>query len=312
MNDSAMMDILLATYNSARFIDETLDSILRQDNRNWRLLIRDGGSEDNTVDIIQSWQRRYPDKIGIVPSQGRTSARENFSELVSAGTAPYLMFCDHDDVWFSDKISKTFSAMQAAERHYGPDTPVLVFTDMQVVDERLSVLDASYFAYQRLNPGRILLRHLLVQNIPCGCTMMINRKLADCCGRIPSEAVMHDHWLSLLAAAVGRIVYLPETTMKYRQHAQNIYGATRYGLDYLIKRILAGPGAARQRFYQNVRQAKAFEQCYGEIMDLQSRKMLKDFARLDELGWLERRRVLLRHKLFKSGWLRNIMTLLIV
>jgi hypothetical protein len=83
-------------------------------------------------------------------------------------------------------------------------------------------------------------------------------------------------------------------------------------LDYLIKRTLAGPGAARQRFYQNVRQAKAFEQCYGGIMDLRSRETLKDFARLDELGWLSRRRVLLRHKLFKSGCLRNIMTLLIV
>ncbi len=307
-----MIDILLATYNSARFIHETLDSILRQDNQDWRLLIRDGGSEDKTVDIIQSWQRRYPDKIQIVSSDGRTCARENFSALLSAGTAPYLMFCDHDDVWFSDKISKTFSAMQAAERQYGPDMPVLVFTDMQVADERLSVLDASYFAYQHLDPGRILLRHLLVQNIPCGCTMMINRKQADCCGRIPPEAVMHDHWLSLLAATAGRIVYLPETTMKYRQHAQNIYGATRYGLDYLIKRTLAGPGAARQRFYQNVRQAKAFEQHYKGVMDSPSLEILRDFARLDELGWLSRRRVLLRHKLFKSGCLRNIITLLIV
>lgn len=307
-----MMDILLATYNSARFIHETLDSILLQDNRDWRLVIRDGGSEDTTPDIIQSWQCRYPDKILIVPSQGRISACENFSALLSASQAPYMMFCDHDDVWFSDKISKTFSAMQAAERQYGPDMPVLVFTDMQVADERLSVLDASYFAYQYLNPGRILLRHLLVQNIPCGCTMMINRKLADCCGRIPSEAVMHDHWLSLLAAAAGRIVYLPETTMKYRQHAKNIYGATRYGMDYLIKRTLAGPGVARERFYQNVRQAKAFEQRYGCLLDLKSREMIEDFARLDELGWLARRRVLLRHKLFKSRWLRNIITLLIV
>jgi len=307
-----MIDILLATYHSARFIHETLDSILRQDNQDWRLLIRDGGSEDTTLNILQSWQGRYPDKIQIVPSQGQTPACENFSALLSASTSPYIMFCDHDDVWFSNKISKTFSAMQAAEQHYGPDMPVLVFTDMQVVDERLSVLDASYFAYQHLNPGRILLRHLLVQNIPCGCTMMINRKLAEYCGRIPSEAVMHDHWLSLLAAATGRIVYLPETTMKYRQHAQNFYGATRYGIDYLIKRTLAGPGVARQRFYQNVKQAKAFEQCFEGILDSRDREILKDFARLDELGWIERRRVLFRHKLFKSGWLRNIITLLIV
>lgn len=307
-----MIDILLATYNSARFIHETLDSILRQEYQDWRLVIRDGGSEDKTLDIIQSWQRRYPEKIIIMPSQGRSCACENFSALLSASTAPYMMFCDHDDVWFSDKISKTFSAMQAAERQYGPDMAVLVFTDMQVADERLSVLAASYFAYQHLNPDRLLLRHLLVQNIPCGCTMMINRKLADCCGRIPSEAVMHDHWLSLLAAAVGRIVYLPESTMKYRQHGRNIFGATRYGWDYLIKRTLAGPGVARQRFYQNVMQAKVFVQRYGALMDSQNRELTEDFARLDELGWVDRRRVLLRHKLFKSSWLRNIATMLIV
>ncbi|MEN6309426.1 MAG: glycosyltransferase family 2 protein [Anaerohalosphaeraceae bacterium] len=307
-----MIDILLATYQSARFIHATLDSILQQDNQDWRLVIRDGGSEDNTQEIIRSWQHRYPDKIRVIPSQGRSCACENFSALLSASTAPYMMFCDHDDVWFPDKISKTFSAMQAAERQYRPDVPLLVFTDMQVVDERLSVLDASYFAYQHLNPDRILMRHLLVQNIPCGCTMMINRKLADSCGPIPSEAVMHDHWLSLLAATVGRIVYLSEPTMKYRQHDQNIYGARRYGWDYLVKRSVAGPTVARQRFYQNVRQAKVFVQRYGDLLDLRDREIIEDFALLDELGWFDRRRVLLRHKLFKSGWLRNIITMLIV
>lgn len=309
---TGFVEVLLATCNSARYLAETVQSVLGQDYECLRLLIRDDASEDRTPELIEAHAANNPQRVRVIPASGRAGACENFSALLAASTAPYVMFCDHDDVWRPDKVSRSMAAMRRQEAVCGSDTPVLVFTDMEVADRDLRRIHRSYFRYQHIDPGRIRFHQLLVQNVPSGCTMLLNRALAELCGTIPAEAVMHDHWIALVAAAFGAIVYVDEPTLLYRQHGGNYYGASAYGGRYLLERTQRGPAAARRRFYQNVRQARAFLERYGDRLDGFRREALSEFASLGDLPWGQRRRVLIKHGLWKTGLIRNIGMLLTI
>ena len=307
-----MIDILLATYNSSKYLQAQIGSILRQDNHDWHLLIRDGGSTDNTRQIVVEYCQRYPDKISHIPFDEQASACENFSALLDAATAPYIMFTDHDDIWHSDKITRTLSEMIIAENSFGTSLPLLVFTDTLVASDDMHILSKSYFKYQNLNPRKTSLNYLLVQNIPSGCTMLINRTLADLARPVPATAVMHDHWLALTAAAFGRIIYLDTPTMMYRQHAQNVFGASKYGIKYLIKKFLEGKLKTKARFHQNVVQAEAFLARFDSKLDEKDAVLLADFCRLEQCSSLECYRILIKNRIFKNGICRNIGMFLIL
>lgn len=302
----ATIEVLLATYNSERYLREQIDSIIGQDCDNWKLLIRDGGSSDRTLDIIQEYGSKYPELIRFIPSSGRFSAIENFSALLEASTALYVMFADHDDLWLNNKISNSLTEMKKSEKFFGSDTPLLVFTDMYIVDENLNRLSCSYFKYQKINPLRTSLNYLLIQNIPNACTMLINRQLINLVERIPSTAVMHDHWLCLTAKVFGEIVYLNEPSLYYRQHKNNIFGAQKYGTKYLSDRFISGKKELRERFFRNVDQASTFLNTYGARIPLEQAKMMEDFAHLKNYSGIKACSTLIKHKILKHGIMRNL------
>jgi len=309
---TAQIDILLATYNSADFLAQTMDSVLQQDSTDWRLLISDGGSTDATLEIVDQYAKQQPEKIILIPSESPLSARENFSALLDKSSSDYVMFCDHDDIWLPGKISKTQAAMQQAQQQYGPQTPLLVFTDSKVADQNCNILSNSNLSYQNLNPERLNLNQLLLQNVPSGCTMMINRALVDLSRPIPPQAAMHDHWVSLVAAAFGKIIFLDEPTLLYRQHDDNYYGASNYGWGHFYRRYRQGTGAARERLRQYIDQAETFYDRYAQSLQPQYRQMLAELSQWHQLSWLGRRRLLLKHRILKTGFRRNLGLFLIV
>ena len=309
---TARINILLATFNSSAYLKETIDSILQQDCTDWRLLISDGRSTDTTLETIEQYTRQYPDKIISVPSERPLSVCENFSLLLDKSSSDYVMFCDHDDIWLPGKISKTFVAMKQAEQQHDTQIPLLVFTDMKVADENLKILCDSNLKYQNLNPQQIVLNRLLLQNVSSGCTMMMNRCLVDLCKPIPPQAAMHDHWVSLTAAAFGKIIFLAEPTMLYRQHSRNYYGASRYGWQHFLHRYKQGIGAAKDRLHQYVDQAVAFHDRHAQSLQPQHRQMLAEFSQWSQLSWLGRRKLLLKYGILKTGFRRNLGMFLIV
>ena len=307
-----MIDILLATYNSSAYLKQTFDSILQQDRTEWRLLISDGGSTDPTSEIIEQYVLKHPGKIIFLPSEKPLSASENFSRLLERSESDYVMFCDHDDVWFPDKISKTISTMKQSEQQHGTESPILVFTDMKVTDENLNVLSDSNFKYQNLNPLLTTFNRLLLQNVPSGCTMMMNRSLVDLSRPIPVQAAMHDHWVSLVAAAFGEVIFLDVPTVLYRQHGQNYYGASRYGWQHFHCRYKQGLDTVKSGFQRYIDQAITFYNCHEKSLQPQHRKILEELSQWPQLTWVGRRKILLKHRIFKTGFRRNLGMFLIV
>ncbi|HUL01109.1 MAG TPA: glycosyltransferase family 2 protein, partial [Nitrospirota bacterium] len=190
------IDIILATYNGERFLRAQVQSILNQTYPHWRLIMRDDNSTDRTPDIIRGYIEKYPDKMEeIVDSGTNIGVCRNFAKLLERSTADYTMFCDQDDIWMPMKIALTLKKMLTMEGANGKDVPLLVYTDMKVVDDNLSVVADSFWRNQAFNPeiGKSLNR-FLVSNVATGCTVMINKRLRILSLPIPREALMHDWW----------------------------------------------------------------------------------------------------------------------
>ncbi|MFN3785541.1 MAG: glycosyltransferase, partial [Thiothrix sp.] len=94
------LQILLSTFNGERWLAELLDSLAQQTYQNWQLLVRDDASSDQTMQVLLQWQAQYPAKVsGILRDGVNLGSTQSFSRLVAFSQAPYLMFCDQDDVW---------------------------------------------------------------------------------------------------------------------------------------------------------------------------------------------------------------------
>lgn len=220
-----MIDILLATYNGEKYIEEQINSIINQTMNNWFLYIKDDCSTDNTLKIVLDYEKKYSDKIKVIKSDIRLgSAKDNFFSMLKLSSQKYTMLCDQDDVWKIDKIEKTYNCIKATEEEYG-QIPILVHTDLEVVDEKLNKIADSFFEMQNLNYKCDKLNNLLVQNIVTGCSVMFNNQLRNCMSKIPKHAIIHDWWIAIVASAVGKIVFLNDKTLLYRQHSKNSVGA---------------------------------------------------------------------------------------
>lgn len=306
------VDILLATWNGGRFLRTQIDSVLAQDDQDWRLLIRDDGSTDDTRAIIADYAARHPGRVVAVdlPSAGK-GALGNFGALLAASSAPYVMCCDQDDAWIPGKVALTRAAMRELEARHGAGRPLLVHTDLAVVDGGMRELSPSFWAFQGIDPRLDALNRLLVQNVVTGCTMMANRRCLELSLPVPATAMMHDWWMALVAAAFGAIAWLPDATVRYRQHGGNTLGAQAYSGWGAVKQAVLKARLpklrARYRIEANLAQGRAFLARYRATLPPHHLRTVEAYVRLGEAGWFSRRGLVLRHGFWKIGAARNLV-----
>ena len=234
-----MTSILMATYNGEKYLREQIDSILKQTEQNWILYIRDDGSTDKTPEIIDEYAMNYPGMIIPVRDRlGGLRSIRNFMTILQYAQSNYYMFCDQDDIWMPDKVEKTLRAMKAAEseamhgavngakeKPFRCSVPVCVHTDLEVVDGEGKQIHPSFVEKLGLDAAGATFASLIYSNVVTGCTVMINQAMKELLHDVPESCMMHDQWIGLLAEGCGKRVYLPETTIRYRQHGDNVMGA---------------------------------------------------------------------------------------
>ena len=301
-----MIDIIMATYNGEKYIKEQLDSIFSQTVTDWRLIVSDDCSRDKTVAIVKEYQKNFPEKIILVENKKPSgSAQNNFFNAVKYATADYIMFADQDDVWLPRKIEETFRVMQSLELKYGTNIPLLVHTDLKVVDESLNIINESIFDMQKMDWQRCSFNNLLVQNIVTGCTILGNKKLFSYLQTIPQHAVMHDMWLALIAAAFGQIGFLNKSTILYRQHGKNANGAQNVrSLAYLVYRIF------NSKELYKYKQAKEFKGIFVAKLSSAQVAMLDCYSNFENKNPIEKYRALKKYSLFKNSYIQRIGQLL--
>ena len=217
------VDILLATYNGEKYLREQIDSILNQTHTEFRLLISDDGSTDGTREILKEYKEK-DGRIDVFFQENNLGVVKNFEFLLEKVEAKYYMFSDQDDIWKEGKIEKSLKKIEE-----GFD---LVYSDLEVVDENLNVTYSSYWKlkgiYNKIKKYNNF-ESLYLNNFITGCTMISKKELINSFMPLPntSKFVLHDYWISLIISQNGKIAYIEEPLIKYRQHKNNKVGSKK-------------------------------------------------------------------------------------
>ncbi len=305
--------ILLATYNGAEYLEEQLQSLFRQSCSNFTCYVHDDGSSDDTVAILKRYEGEYPGRMVLWDYPSTGSAKQNFWSMLQRADADYIMFCDQDDVWKEEKVALTLQEMQRLESE--SKGPAMVFSDMEVVDRELNRISDSFIAYVGRDPKRVRFHQLISQNVAAGCTCMINRELrakALLCPD-PDKIRMHDWWLMLVASVYGRIGYIDQPLVLYRQHGDNSSGAEKDGtLAVLLQRIRANlfHGMIRKTKERILghREQAALLDGYDDLPE-EYRELTSFLANADRYSKIARIRMYRKYRIFRNNR-RNWWTLL--
>lgn len=277
---SASVDVLLCTLDGGSYLREQLDSLGAQSHRDWALYVADDGSRDNTLAVLADWRDTHSlgGRVHQRAGPGMGHAR-NFLNLLAepALAGAYLAFCDQDDIWDGDKLARALAALAPV-----PDSqPALYCSRTRSVDA-----DGREIGRSPLFARKPCFANALIQNVGGGNTMVMNaaaRKLLLAAG--PVDVVSHDWWAYLLVAgAGGEVIYDPEPTLSYRQHAGNAIGANtgprRRAARY--RGFLAG----RNRDW-NAGNLSALERV-EQLLTEENRHCLAEFRRMREAGAIGR------------------------
>jgi hypothetical protein len=311
MSADRAVQVLLGTYNGARFLAEQIESILAQSYRRLTILARDDGSTDGTRAILEGYASRFPDRFHLLPcSEPSGNAKFNFMELLRVADAPYLAFADQDDVWLPHKIAAAMEAMGALEEAHGLGSPLLVFSDLRVVNERLETLNPSFWASQHIRPEHIhSLRRLIMQNVVTGCTMLFNQPLRETSLPMPAGAFMHDWWMALVACTLGHAEYLSEAAILYRQHGGNVLGAPTPPPVTGVPKWRQHQ--QRRRYWElTATQATALLSALGPKLSARDRRLLERYTRCETSpSRVVRTATLIRNGFFVNGLRSNLALL---
>lgn len=225
-----MINILMATYNGSRFIEEQIKSIINQSVKDWSLYIHDDGSSDNTISLVEKIADSRIHLIKDNVSFGNSSL--NFLYLLEkSAPADYYFFSDQDDVWLPNKLQETLNEIIAVENG-DVEIPVCVGTDLVVVNSTLQEINKSFYNYSKFIPDACF-NTLVIENVFTGCTMCINKAVIPYLQKLQNnygDIIQHDWLIALICASDGKISQLNKPTMLYRQHENNVVGAKKFSI----------------------------------------------------------------------------------
>lgn len=303
-----MVQILMAVYNGEEYLCEQVDSLLSQTFGDWELLVSDDASSDGSLAILQEYARRDERIHVVLEGEHYGSAKRHFMALLRLADAPYVMTCDQDDVWDPDKIEVTLRAMRDAEEGKG-ERPLLVCTDLRVVDGALREISPSFLAYSGMDASTPSFGYFLASCLVTGCTMMVNRHLLGLLQRPARDesVIMHDWWASLIAAAFGEVIHLDRATIAYRQHGDNSVGADRF----TVSRALAALEDKRATERAAIAQAGEFRRVFAKDLDERRLSQLDAYLKVPAAPPVVRPALLTKAGVWRRGLLRNAGTLLV-
>lgn len=302
-----MIDVLLPLHNGADYLEDFVVSLARQTVRDFRLIVFDDASNDHSAEFLRELCARHGIEIAELKSSQTTRGVVGaFSEVLALSGSEYACLADQDDRWHPDKLEINLSQIREAEDKYGKTTPLLIHSDLRVCDRNLNVLHPSFFAYQRISPGRHALNDLLIQNSITGCTAMLNRALLDRLPRFPAGTVFHDWFIALTASAFGTILCIPRPLVDYRQHGDNCLGAVKYSAAYRIRTIRTGRSALHARLLRSQRQARDFAECYRDRLSPEQYDLVHCWAELSGKPYAERLRLAVRKHFVKNTLSRTL------
>ena len=239
------ISVALCTYNGARFLSKQIDSILGQTARPAEVVIRDDGSTDDTLSIIES----YGDVLTLLPAGERLGVTHNFEQAISACRGRYVALSDQDDIWEPEKLERMRQAFtdDAGLRLVGTNAMAIDARDRAMGFDLFSAIALTAAEKDTLSRGAGF-DALIKRSLFTGATIMVRRDLLDVARPFPANW-LHDEWLAIIAAATGDVLLLPEQLTRYRQHDTNVAGVERNTVGRKLGNVrkLIAPRASRNQ-----------------------------------------------------------------
>lgn len=261
--------VLLSTYNGEKYIEEQIKSLLNQVDVDVHILIRDDGSKDGTLNIVE---KMNDGRIEIYSGENLKPAKSFLQLVKMAGDSEYYAFCDQDDVWDDNKLITAVNMMKDQDSN----KPILYMSTYDVVDSDLNFLFKRNMEFDI--PFK--LQTTIMERSPSGCTMVFNKNLKQLIEQSnPKNLRMHDFWTLMVAEAFHAMIITDDNSrLKYRQHENNVVGlGTPWRVK--IKRLIFS-----MLYEKNERQKQAVSllQEYESILPEDSKQILEEVAQYRE------------------------------
>lgn len=255
--------VVMSSYNGADYIVEQLDSILAQNISNLSVIVRDDGSNDGTVQILQQYAQRGD--IRLICGENEGYVRSFFDVLAVAGDFDYYCFADQDDIWLSDKVSSAISLIQESSTR----GPVLYCSELLYCDEHCKNPQRSKLNFIGLNGQK-----MVYEDICSGNTMVFNREMKELATIGGAKDIFaHDWWFGLVGCSLGTLVWDENPHILYRRTGNNASPSGMSSLrlaKYRVEKIFGNGKLPRIR-----KQIRRFYSQYCDQLDPQLREIVR-------------------------------------
>ncbi len=231
------IEVVMATYNGEKFLEEQVRSILDQTLNPTKIRIFDDQSSDHTFDILQRLKEEFPHKLEIEQNSKNLGVIANFMKGIrECEEGNYIALSDQDDIWEKDKLLLCSQQMREVEQ--AKNEPCLIYSDLSIINESGDAIAPSFWKRTQIGRFEHRLEVLLGMNFVTGCTTLMNPAIRSYLTRIPLSIDMHDYWMALIACCFGGLSGIDQPLVKYRQHASNVLFNTSAKPKSKIQKIL--------------------------------------------------------------------------
>ena len=294
--------VLMSTYNGETYLREQLDSLINQDLKPTKILIRDDGSRDDTVNLLEDYASRY-NFIEYYCGKNIGPAKSFFELINKVEGYDYYALCDQDDLWFKDKLSTAVGMLEKEDSNI----PLLYAGRFILTDEKLNPLKSDVSKLYSFND----FGHALVYHSAPGCTFVFNEPARKQVIKYDVEkeyCVIHDAIIHKVTTMFGKMILDDEPHMYYRQHKNNVYGLTAQKTTEFFHRVNNFLNGNVKNYRSNT--AKSLLSVYGQECDEDKKELLNIVANYKESSELKKQ--LLNRECFKSNTINDIFFKILV
>ena len=289
---NAKVLVLISTYNGEKYIEEQLDSLLMQTYKEIDILIRDDGSTDRTINLIEGYIDKNKEKITLIKGKN-IGVVNSFFNLIDYAKNEYFYFafCDQDDYWEKNKIEEAVKKLNESDNKL----PLMYCSNKKIVDSNLKLIRP--FEKKIIIPN---FGNAMVENVATGCTILINSKLLDILKkeRNTSKVIMHDWWIYLIATAFGRVIFDNNSYILYRQHENNVVGNSNWGKRIRNHIILRNENKLREQLIE-------FKKVYELLLTKENKMKLDNFLLIRSV--LGKTNLIVKKECYRQNFIDNMI-----
>ena len=260
--------VLMSAYNGEKYIQEQIESILSQTYSDVKIYVRDDGSKDKTLDILKKYEKE--DKIILLRGKNKGFIGSFFSLLKECENADYYAWCDQDDIWFPEKISRAVEMLENNKK----EVPTLYFSDYDYYDQTM------HFQKHGLDHKRgPSFANSLMDCISLGFNSVFNHKARlMMLEKIPKHSCGHDWWTYMVCAAFGTVIYdRGYVSVKYRRLEESVSPG---GKSFIATQIWRFKKFFVNDYFKKIReQLYEFNDLYGQELSRDDKKVMNLFVK---------------------------------